>query len=327
MGWRVAGPSEYLAITGRGIDDICLAKKAWVLPGQRCSRFDVSQVNYTFEVEAMSAEKLPFVVSTIFTIGPRVDDMDSLLLYGKVKLFNHVNELVQGVIEGETRVLAARTTIEEIFKAGINEFKKEVFEKVQLELNQYGLRIYNANVETKMEAANEAKVSSSLNSGMAETVGDAESASSGINPTYPPSCEAHRNTEACSKCVYSKYQPEPKNEFKKILTPTDVQLKGSYSLYLPKSLAARFCLPANGSHPVSVYDVQMKRWPMHFRTNGEKAYLTRGWSRFAQAKQLSEGDNITFYELRCQRGTGTKVFMIGVSRKQCIQILGAPIRI
>jgi hypothetical protein len=56
-----------------------------------------------------------------------------------------------------------------------------------------------------------------------------------------------------------------------------------------------------------------------------KAYLTRGWSRFAKEKKLTEGDRITFYELNCKRRTGKRVFMIGVSRKGCIQILGSPI--
>lgn len=127
----------------------------------------------------MSAEKLPFVLPAVFTIGPRVDDDDCLLKYAKLlaahdKHSNHVNELVQGVIEGETRVLAASMTMEEIFK-GTKEFKQEVFGKVQLELNQFGLLIYNANVKqlvdvpgheyfsylgqkTQMEAANQAKV-------------------------------------------------------------------------------------------------------------------------------------------------------------------------
>lgn len=152
MWWKVAGPSEYLAITGWGIDGIRLAKRSWVLPGQRCTRLDVSPVNYTFEVQAMSAEKLPFVLPADFTIGPHVDDQDSLLnLYAKLisshdMLSNHVNyELVQGIIEGETRALAASMTMEDIFK-GTKEFKKEVFEKVQLELNLLGLRIYNANI-------------------------------------------------------------------------------------------------------------------------------------------------------------------------------------
>ncbi|KAH7664329.1 Flotillin family protein [Dioscorea alata] len=177
--YRVARASEYLAITGFQIKDIKLAKKAWIFPGQSCTVFDISPVNYTFEVQAMSAEKLPFVLPAVFTIGPRVDGEDSLLKYARLisphdKLSNHVKELVQGVIEGETRVLAASMTMEEIFK-GTKSFKEEVFEKVQLELNQFGLLIYNANVKqlvdvrgheyfsylgqkTQQEAANQAKV-------------------------------------------------------------------------------------------------------------------------------------------------------------------------
>ncbi|KAK2973337.1 hypothetical protein RJ640_015092 [Escallonia rubra] len=177
--YRVASASEYLVITGIGISDIKIAKKAWILPGQSCKIFDVSPVNYTFEVQAMSAEKLPFVLPAVFTIGPRIDDENSLLRYAKLisphdKLSHHVKELVQGIIEGETRVLAASMTMEEVFK-GTKDFKQEVFEKVQLELNQFGLLIYNANVKqlvdvpgheyfsylgqkTQMEAANQAKV-------------------------------------------------------------------------------------------------------------------------------------------------------------------------
>ncbi|KNA19275.1 hypothetical protein SOVF_063020 [Spinacia oleracea] len=177
--YKVAGPSEYLAITGWNIADIKLAKKALILPGQRQVRVNVSPVNYTFNVQAMSAEKLPFVLPAVFTIGPRVDDHDSLILYAKLMAphdmsSNHVHELVQGIIEGETRVLAATMTMEDVFK-GTKEFKKEVFDKVQLELNQFGLIIYNANIKqlvdvpgheyfsylgqkTQMEAANQAKV-------------------------------------------------------------------------------------------------------------------------------------------------------------------------
>ncbi|WOH06380.1 hypothetical protein DCAR_0625806 [Daucus carota subsp. sativus] len=177
--YRVARASEYLVITGAGITDIKIAKKAWIFPGQSCTVFDVSPVNYTFEVQAMSAEKLPFVLPAVFTIGPRLDDDESLFLYAKLisphdKLSHHVKELVQGIIEGETRVLAASMTMEEVFR-GTKEFKQEVFSKVQLELNQFGLLIYNANVKqlvdvpgheyfsylgqkTQMEAANQAKV-------------------------------------------------------------------------------------------------------------------------------------------------------------------------
>lgn len=176
---KVAGPSQILVITGLGIKDILLSQKKWVFPGQKCIKVDISPVNYTFDVQAMSAEKLPFVLPAVFTIGPRVGDDASLLKYAKLvsahdKLSNHVKELVMGVIEGETRVLAASMTMEEIFK-GTKQFKQEVFDKVQLELDQFGLHIYNANVKqlvdvpgyeyfsylgqkTQMEAANQAKI-------------------------------------------------------------------------------------------------------------------------------------------------------------------------
>ncbi|MCL7024352.1 hypothetical protein MKW94_011845 [Papaver nudicaule] len=179
VSYRVARASEYLVITGYGIHDIKLAKKAWILPGQSCSRFDVSPVNYTFEVQAMSSEKLPFLLPAVFTIGPRIDDHESLLKYAKLlscheRHSHEVKDLVQGIIEGETRVLAASMTMEDVFK-GTKDFKKEVFDKVQLELNQFGLWIYNANIKQlvdvqgheyfsylgqkiQMEAANQAKV-------------------------------------------------------------------------------------------------------------------------------------------------------------------------
>uniref|UniRef100_A0A5B7BD72 Flotillin-like n=1 Tax=Davidia involucrata TaxID=16924 RepID=A0A5B7BD72_DAVIN len=179
MWYKVAKASEFLVITGAGIEDIKLAKKAFIWPRQSCTLFDITPVNYTFEVNAMSAEKLAFLLPAVFTIGPRADDKESLLKYAKLlshhdRDSNDVKELVQGIIEGETRVIAASMTMEEVFK-GTKDFKKEVFDKVQLELNQFGLLIYNANIKqlvdvsgheyfsylgqkTQMEAANQAKI-------------------------------------------------------------------------------------------------------------------------------------------------------------------------
>ncbi|VAH31382.1 unnamed protein product [Triticum turgidum subsp. durum] len=138
----------------------------------------------------MSAEKLPFILPAVFTIGPKITaaggeesdrkDLEAqLLLYAKLiaplhSSRSHVPELVKGIIEGETRVLAAELTMEEIFK-GTKTFKEKVFNRVQLELNQFGLIIYNANVKqlvdvpgheyfsylgqkTQQDAANQAKV-------------------------------------------------------------------------------------------------------------------------------------------------------------------------
>ncbi|KAI8538306.1 hypothetical protein RHMOL_Rhmol09G0092200 [Rhododendron molle] len=179
MWYKVAKASEYLAITGAGIDNIKLAKKAFIWPCQSCIVFDITPINFSFEVNAMSSEKLSFLLPAVFTIGPRADDHESLLKHAKLlshhdRNSSHVKELVQGIIEGETRVIAASMSMEEIFK-GTKDFKREVFEKVHCELNEFGLLIYNANIKqlvdvrgheyfsylgqkVLMEAANQAKV-------------------------------------------------------------------------------------------------------------------------------------------------------------------------
>ncbi|KAL4556873.1 hypothetical protein LXL04_035039 [Taraxacum kok-saghyz] len=77
----------------------------------------------------MSAEKLPFFLSAVFTIGPCADDDESLNKYTMLispldKRSGHLNDLVMGIIEGETCVLAASMTMDEILK-GTKDFKKE----------------------------------------------------------------------------------------------------------------------------------------------------------------------------------------------------------
>ncbi|PON53891.1 Flotillin family [Parasponia andersonii] len=84
---------------------------------------------FTFEVQAISFEKLPFIHHVIFTIAPRLDDELSLQCYTKLisphdKLSHHVKEPVEGIIKGETRILMTSMTMEEIFK-GNKEFKQE----------------------------------------------------------------------------------------------------------------------------------------------------------------------------------------------------------
>ncbi|KAL3736868.1 hypothetical protein ACJRO7_025752 [Eucalyptus globulus] len=94
--WRVAGPSEYLAITGGFIKNVKLAKKAWIWSTQKCVKFYVSP-------------KLPFFIHAVFTISPCVTDQKSLLLYAKlfashVKLSVRVEDVLQDIIQGQTCV-------------------------------------------------------------------------------------------------------------------------------------------------------------------------------------------------------------------------------
>ncbi|KAM0263714.1 hypothetical protein ACHAQJ_001028 [Trichoderma viride] len=96
--------------------------------------------------------------------GYREDSGDSLVKYamllahsgsgnGEVADRNHVENIVKGIIEGETRVLVSAMTMEEIFTER-EVFKRRIFRNIQSELQQFGLKIYNSNVKELKDAPN-----------------------------------------------------------------------------------------------------------------------------------------------------------------------------
>ncbi|KAI0161239.1 hypothetical protein GGR57DRAFT_498757 [Xylariaceae sp. FL1272] len=185
MSYRVAAPDEYLAITGMNIKTVLITKAAWVFPFQRCKRFSVQPHDYAMNLQAMTKEKLQFLLPVVFTIGPDVnarganarniktaptagnaqehvhdeDRGDALMKYAmlladaseKKQGTQYLDNIVKGIIEGETRVLVSSMTMEEIFTER-EEFKRRIFQNIQGELNQFGLKIYNANVKELKDA-------------------------------------------------------------------------------------------------------------------------------------------------------------------------------
>ncbi|KAI8892392.1 hypothetical protein BC833DRAFT_370483, partial [Globomyces pollinis-pini] len=149
--FRNTNANEFLAITGINIPDVKIAKKAMIWPGQRSIKFSLTPLNYTLSLHAMTIEKLEFTLPAVFTIGPE-DKPESILIYARLlaanneKSMKHIQELVTGIVEGETRVIAAGMTMEEIFKER-KFFKEHVLQGIQSELNQFGMVIYNANVK------------------------------------------------------------------------------------------------------------------------------------------------------------------------------------
>ncbi|KAI3340488.1 hypothetical protein F4824DRAFT_423825 [Ustulina deusta] len=182
MSYKIAAPDEYLAITGMNIKNVHITKTAWVWPFQRCTRFSVQPHDYGMNLQAMTKEKLQFLLPVVFTIGPDVnarganskfasnvpsgehvneeDRGDALMKYAmlladsseKEKGTQYLENIVKGIIEGETRVLVSSMTMEEIFTER-EEFKRRIFRNIQGELDQFGLKIYNANVKELKDAA------------------------------------------------------------------------------------------------------------------------------------------------------------------------------
>ncbi|KAJ2960041.1 hypothetical protein NQZ79_g4561 [Umbelopsis isabellina] len=147
--FKVANANQYVVKTGFGVNDIKVCKKCVVWPGQTAQYFDVTPHNFELSLHAMSVEKLEFLLPAVMTIGPRIDEA-SLAKYARLmtgKSQSNVPELVKGVIEGETRVIAAGMSMEEIFKDR-KTFKENIIRNVQSELDHFGLYCYNTNIKS-----------------------------------------------------------------------------------------------------------------------------------------------------------------------------------
>ena len=146
--YKTSRSNEWLVRTGLGVKDIQIGKKFIQWPFQNIDCVNMSPASYKFSVNAMSKEKMEFNFPAVFTIGPK-NSQDSLTNFSRYLLNQEeeeVNNLIRGIIEGETRTMSANLAIEEIF-TGRTEFKKDIVENVQKQLDQYGLEIYNANIE------------------------------------------------------------------------------------------------------------------------------------------------------------------------------------
>ena len=152
--YRVSKADEYLVKTGLGIRDISVSKQGYQFPFQSFTFVKMHPTNYSFELDAMSAEKMQFVLPGNYSIGP-LDHPDAIKKYVKLLLISnqtentqnqHIEQLVKGILEGETRLQAASMTIEEIFN-NRRAFKEILIKNVQEELDQFGLKIFNANIK------------------------------------------------------------------------------------------------------------------------------------------------------------------------------------
>lgn len=146
--YKISRPDQYLIRTGFNIKDMEVSKTGIQWPFQRYMFIEMLPNNYSFNLHAMSSQMMEFILPGVFTIGPQ-DDVESIKKYARYlseESTTHMDDLVKGVIEGETRVLAAQMTIDEIFNDRAS-FKDKIVKNVQLELDQFGLKIYNANIK------------------------------------------------------------------------------------------------------------------------------------------------------------------------------------
>jgi flotillin len=146
--YKTSKSNQWLVRTGIAVTDMEISKKFVHWPFQNIQTIDMTPVSFKFAVNAMSREKMEFNFPAVFTIGPK-NDLDSLQKYARFLLVQDsvaTDALIRGIIEGETRTLSANLSIEDIF-TGRSAFKNDIVGNVKAQLDQYGLEIYNANIE------------------------------------------------------------------------------------------------------------------------------------------------------------------------------------
>jgi len=159
--YEVSEPNEYIVKTGFGVKDVVVTKSCMKYPLQLVSRIDVSPHNYEFALHAMSSEKLQFLLPGVFAIGPNIDSGEntdlSVKSLEKYATFlgstdnRSRDDIIKGIIEGEVRVQSAQMTLEQIFKDRVS-FKKGIVDACQVELDQFGLKVFNANIKELEDA-------------------------------------------------------------------------------------------------------------------------------------------------------------------------------
>jgi flotillin len=154
-GYHAAEPNSYLVITGAGVKGLKLTKKAMVYPFQKVAKISITPFHFVTDLQAMTSEKLQVCLPAVFTIGPK-DEHESLIKYAGlmtdstsdagVASREHIQAIIMGIVEGETRSVVSNITMKELFEKR-SLYRTKVVEHVQSELTQFGLHIYNASIK------------------------------------------------------------------------------------------------------------------------------------------------------------------------------------
>ncbi len=149
--YKICLPNQYLVKTGLGISDVTISKKGIVYPFQKYQMINMNPRTFSFQLHHMSKEKVPFNLPVVFTVSPHnpIENLEYFKNYTKTMTNIEDSEIfdtIKSVIHGETRILSADLNVDELFRDR-EKFKHTVSDKIQIVLNQFGLKINNANIE------------------------------------------------------------------------------------------------------------------------------------------------------------------------------------
>lgn len=149
--FRSVPANKFMAKTGPFVKGVSVSRQTIQWPFQKIKEISMEPINYHFLGSNMSKELVPFKLPLTFTVSPRhpEHDMEGFIRYA-TRLGDMdddaVKHIIGGIVNGETRGFVGGMTIQEIF-SDKEAFKKQVVDRVQKDLDQFGLEIHNANIE------------------------------------------------------------------------------------------------------------------------------------------------------------------------------------
>ena len=149
--YKISKPEQFLVRTGLGIKDMAVSRTGFVWPFQDSSFISMHPATYQFNLHNMSKEKVEFNLPVVFTVSPihPLEDPEGFKRFAQMMNdlpAEEIENIVRGVVEGETRGLTANLTVEEMFN-GKEKFKHDVVNKIQIDLAKLGLHVLNANIK------------------------------------------------------------------------------------------------------------------------------------------------------------------------------------
>ncbi|BCS83397.1 spfh domain-containing protein [Cotonvirus japonicus] len=149
--YKSVAATQYMAKTGLGVTGVHVSRKTIQWPFQKIKTVSLNPISYKFIGSNMSKEMVPFELPLTFTVSPKHPEID---VDGFIKYVTRLGDMsegeikniIGGIVNGETRSYVGTMTIKEIF-SGKREFQEYVVERVQENLDQFGLKIHNANIE------------------------------------------------------------------------------------------------------------------------------------------------------------------------------------
>ena len=155
--YYVASANQYVVKTGFNIDNVKISKSFLKLPFQKAVHIDANSKLYEFNLESFTIDKFDFVIKCIFMIGPDVMTGDVDLDKGNLTKYvtqlysynvndSHIHQILENIAESIISNITIKITLRELMN-NFPDLKLNFINIFQKNIEQYGLKIFNANIK------------------------------------------------------------------------------------------------------------------------------------------------------------------------------------